>query len=170
MPTSIRLFWWISVLLVFYGTAMSVWTLMFPDAQYLSFVAKMPASMRDQAYDLRIHLIIKDTLLWGVPILTFAWFAAFKRHNWARLLFAGLLGVNVAVDLLMANLLVQQLIGSALLQDASLLDVYFQNMARQNWLNPWLYLNSTVLLAATGLAFSPQARGWFARPKADLAG
>jgi len=49
MPTSIRLFWWISVVIVTYWVAMAAWALLFPDGQYLSFLVKLPANLRDQA-------------------------------------------------------------------------------------------------------------------------
>lgn len=165
MPMSIRLFWWISVIIVAYGVAMAAWALLFPDMQYLSFLAKLPPTLRDQAHDQRIYWIVKDALLWGVPIVAFAWFATFKHSNWARWAFAGLLVINLAVDLLLAKVLVQQLIGAALLHDSTQLDYYFECMARQTWLDPRLYLNSAVLLVATGLVFSRRARVWFARAK-----
>jgi hypothetical protein len=168
MPTSVRVFWWICALWVVYGVAMTVWALLYPGADYFSYLAKLPSSLRDQANQERVYWVVKNTLLWAVPILTFASLAAFKRLNWARWAFAGVLAVNLAVDLLMANLLLQQLIGAALVHDVRLLDVYFQNIALQNWQSPWLYLNSSVLLSATGLAFSPQSRVWFSKTMGKL--
>ncbi len=159
MPKSVRLFWWISVVIALYWVIMAAWVLFFPGAEYLSFLARSPQWARDAARNYNAREM-EVALIWAAPTLTLAWLAAFKRLCWARWGFVGLFIVNQTGDLL---LLLLAAAGSQKIPLSTFLNIYFESLAVRDWVNPWMYFVPAMGITAIALVFSKPAQPWFAK-------
>lgn len=102
MPSHVKAFWWLSVVMVAYWGVSTVWPLIFPSTSHLALLARLPQ------HDVnRVHIInaigVALTLVFCGATLGTAWLAAARRKNWARWVSAALLLHNpIAISLGMA--------------------------------------------------------------------
>ena len=147
-PTTVKVFWWLSVTLVAYMIFTRAWFLVFPTAHYVTTLAHLRPEFRELARRADIDAAIISTTIWCVPILVLAWLSTFGRANWARWAFAMLFLLAEASDLLIAASYHQ-------------LHGYVADLLHSDWLYLPQYVVPVLWLAAIGLSFSRNARPWF---------
>jgi hypothetical protein len=80
MPSHVRIFFWIIVLVVAYWVASAAWVLAFPPSQFSAALTKLTPEARGIIRaDMLVPLAVRC-----VAFLLLAWLAAFRDQNWAR--------------------------------------------------------------------------------------
>jgi hypothetical protein len=162
MPSHVRIFWWLSVAIVAYWILGTAWFLAFPphpSARILAMLAKMPPDLRNIALRAERQgeiIRIISTVIWSGLTLGFAWFAAHRHANWARLAFLVLFVIRESVPHLAMFVSYYQM---------HHLDFFWATLARENWTNPRGYLVPALATAAIAFVFSGNARDWFRAPR-----
>lgn len=148
MPVQVRIFWWLSVVIVIYSivlTVLAVQHIRYTD--YLLTIAKVPPGIRERTYRMDVSVHIVSAAVWCGLILLLAWLAAFRRLNLARWVLAflfsiwGLYEFWGAVEFHELN--------------APVLD-----LIKKGW---WAYILLTFAVAAVSCVFSSRAQVWFER-------
>ena len=148
MPSHVKIFWWLSIVIVIWWVFWTARFLLFPTAHYLAVLAKLPLEFREAARRSDIQTGIISTLVWGGVTLGLAWLAAFRRLNWARWAFGIVFLIREAIPFLVFAAYHQ-------------LGHYMTELAHENWTDPVGYLIPAVTLTAIAFVFSGNARGWF---------
>jgi hypothetical protein len=151
MPSHIRIFWWLSTGAVAFLASARIWFLVFPSAHHLSMMARLPPELRDATR----QADIMDAIIYvgggGIAELVLAWFAAFRRANWARWAYAALFVLGKLMPFAALAISFHQLDFSLLLPPS------------RGWGTLLDYAISSLMLAAIISVFSGNARTWFDR-------
>ena len=84
MPSHLRLFFWLIAAVAAYWVVSMVWVMEFPPAELTAALARIPAAMRAQIEQNAWRITLISTAVRVAVFVGLAWFAAFRRQNWAR--------------------------------------------------------------------------------------
>lgn len=141
MPSHIRAFWWLSVAIVACSIISTAWLLLYPSAQFLAALEKLPPLYRTRIIrSIWTSAIVMQSVRCAV-ILALAWFAAFRRQNWARWAFAI---IFIAVEIVAISI------------------AFYQHRVAAFFV-PSAMITLALAAAALAFVFSGNARDWFAR-------
>lgn len=84
MPSHLRIFFWLIAAVAAYWVVSVAWVMVFPPAEMIAALARVPAALRDQIRENAWRITIVSTAIRVVVFVGLAWLAAFGRHNWAR--------------------------------------------------------------------------------------
>lgn len=84
MPTHLRIFFWLIAAVSAYWVLSMLWVMEFPPAEISSMLARLPAAVRAQIQERAWHITLVSTIIRVLIFFGLAWFAAFRRQNWAR--------------------------------------------------------------------------------------
>jgi type IV secretory pathway VirB2 component (pilin) len=152
-PLSVRLFWWLSLIVVVYWVSTAALFFLHPSASYLLALAHIPLNEQQRLVRSRIFATAFPTIVWGVVTIGLAWLAASKRMDWARWLYALQFVGREVISIFEAA---SGPIGKA--------RVFYQMSQLSHWIEPVL------TLAAIALVFSGNARTWFKRHPSESSG
>lgn len=138
MPSHVRAFFWIVVALIIYWILSMIWHLVELESRHIT-----------GAYPVVIMGTAISCLVYLVP----AWLAAFRRQNWARWTFAG-----IVVGIQILALLPLLYLTGPFRQAA--LGAYRHTMMR-----PRSIAVDAVLVVAIVFVFTGNAREWFKKPR-----
>lgn len=149
MPLNVRLFWWISVVVVIYWLLATGWFFAFPSAHYLETLAKLPAEVRRGTQHVEAIARITSTIAWCGLTIVLAWLAAYRRLNWARWAFAVVFAVRGVASIVMGNIYDRQF------------HYLFERGSHEFWVVLPSYAVTLLTVIAAVLAFSGNAKAWF---------
>jgi hypothetical protein len=149
MPSNIRIFFWITVALIAYWILSAGWRL----ESYRGH------SINNAIIFVTIGSLTIQCLIYLVP----AWLAAFRRQNWARWAFAVVVVTMQILSLWQATYL--YLHGST-----ERFRQIGQIVLRGYLTSPGTITETALLIVATVLVFTGNARDWFRRPRTSCAG
>ena len=84
MPSHLKVFFWLVAAVAAYWVASMLWVMEFPPAEMTTALARIPAPMRAAVARNAWQITLISTLIRVVVFVGLAWFAAFRRQNWAR--------------------------------------------------------------------------------------
>jgi hypothetical protein len=159
MPSHVKIFWWLTVIVVTYVVLSHAWYLAFPPAHVLAVWAKVPARFRDLMHFVNIEYFVIAVVANGVW-LALAWLAAYRRKNWARWMITIWFLLGLASPLVIYAWYV-------LVGNHELVQHYWRfeiDAEAKEWENPRSYVVPLVTIAALVFAFTGNARAWFKPP------
>ena len=84
MPSHLRIFFWLIAAIAAYWVISVAWVMMFPPAEMIAALARVPAALRDQIRENAWRITIVSTVIRVMVFVGLAGIAAFGRKNWAR--------------------------------------------------------------------------------------
>jgi hypothetical protein len=102
MPSHLKIFFWLVVAVAAYWVGSMLWVMQFPPAEMTAALAKVPAAMRADVARNAWEITLVSTAIRVAVFVGLAWFAAFRRRNWARWLLLALFVLSHAVPLAIA--------------------------------------------------------------------
>jgi hypothetical protein len=158
MPLGLKIFLWLTLAIVFYWIALTVWSWLhmsptYPPA-FEKLIAKTPGARESLNRAVRIEEYIRTgaALVWSVIFLSLAWMAAFYRLNWARWTYASVFVFRQSL-----------LLVAALFSEPEMRGYLFYSFWHDGWTNPWHYIDPVVFIAAIAFVFTGDSRNWFRR-------
>jgi len=157
MPSHVRIFWWLTVAATSYVVLSYVWYYTFPSAHDLATWAKLPERFRSGVRWANIEFFAVSVVVSGMW-LTLAWFAAYRRKNWARWTIAVwfLLGLASPAIIYIWYIVMDQ--------DHLLAHYFWQAEMKAEvraWTNPRRYVVPSLKIASLVFIFTGNARDWF---------
>jgi hypothetical protein len=84
MPSHLKIFFWLVAAVAAYWVASMLWVMEFPPAEMVAALAKIPVGMRAAVARNAWQITLISTVIRVAVFVGLAWFAAFRRQNWAR--------------------------------------------------------------------------------------
>jgi hypothetical protein len=84
MPSHLKIFFWLVAAVAAYWVGSMLWVMQFPPAEMVAALAKIPEPMRAAVARNAWQITLISTVIRVVVFVGLAWFAAFRRQNWAR--------------------------------------------------------------------------------------
>jgi hypothetical protein len=165
MPSNVKIFWCLSVLIVSYAVISREWHIVFPpplrlSPRSLAALAKVPEALRERIRTFDIEYVMGAAIVVNGTKLLFAWLATFKRKNWARWAFAILFVFLEALPLIAYFV--------SLLFQSQLTSHYFGQLVLKDEMkalfDPYAILFRASEIAAIVFVFTGNARDWFKAP------
>ncbi len=154
-PLPVRIFWWLSVLVVMYGIAQAIWFLLIPSSHYLAVMARLPAELRSQTQRVDVINVAISVSFWSVVILSLAWLAVSRHSNLARWAIIIMFSVRELIPLTISVAYGQ-------------FHNYAGKLGQDEWVHPLIYIIPALEIVAVACLFSEGARNWFNRDSSGL--
>lgn len=150
MPSRVRMFWWVCILLVIYWAFETIWLVTFPAHHYLAALSKLPIQFQSATRSRDIAIDVVITSFWSAIVISLAAIAAFRRSNMSRL---------AIVFVFLGYEMIPLIIPGAHDQ----FDAHFGgSIEKLKELRP--YVSLLLELIAVTCAYSGNARAWFKTP------
>jgi magnesium-transporting ATPase (P-type) len=146
MPSHVRIFWWLVVAVIAYEFGSAVWYLLFPTPHHLAILARLPPEFREPERRAEFQALIISFFVKSA-ILLLAWFAAFRRKNWARFAFAFVVLLITLIPLAIAIMYHES--------------DWFQGYPHGSWSDIRYHLGTMLIVTAIIVIFTGNARPWF---------